>query len=290
MNKKNKILLLAVQRDEIESLEIYSHLAKKEKIPKNKKILQSIAKDEWGHYKMLKKITWEDIKPRRWRVFLYISISRILWLTFGLKLMELGEADAQETYKELEKDFSEIQKILQDEEKHERELIDMLQEAKLSYMWSIVLGLNDALVELTWALAGFTFAIQNSRTIALIGLITGISASFSMAASEFLSQRQEDWGETKEALISSAYTGFAYIGTVILLIAPFLFIDNAFYALSCTIITALIIIWLFNFYISVAKDYNFKKRFIEMAAISIGVAIISFGIGWFVKTFLWLEI
>ncbi len=285
-----KKLLLEIQRDEAESLAIYTRLSKKEKLPKNKKILSRIAADEAGHYKMLKKITGRDIKARGWRVALYVFISRTLGLTFGLKLMELWEVDAQISYKKLHKKYPELEKILRDEEKHEKELIDMLSEAKLGYMWSVVLGLNDALVELTWALAGFTFAIQNSRSIALIGIITGISASFSMAASEFLSQRQEDGGETKQALISSAYTGFAYIGTVIFLIAPYLLISNPFHALACTLLIALTIIWLFNFYISVAKDYNFKKRFFEMACISLWVALISFCIWWFVKTFLGLEI
>ncbi len=111
-----------------------------------------------------------------------------------------------------------------------------------------------------------------------------------MAASEFLSQRQEEGDNTKEALTSSAYTGIAYIGTVVFLILPYLLVSNPFHALGWTLFTALVIIALFNFYISVAKDYNFKKRFFEMAAISLSVAAISFAIGWFVKTFLGLDI
>jgi len=184
-----KKLLRNLQRDEAESLEIYTRLAKREKNPKNKKLLLAIANDEKKHYAMLREVTGIEIKARAWRVWLYVLLSRSLGLTFWLKLMELWEVDAQISYQKLHKEYPKIQKILEDEERHERELIDMLEEAKLSYMWSVVLGLNDALVELTWALAGFTFAIQNSRTIALIGLITGISASFSMAASEFLSQK-----------------------------------------------------------------------------------------------------
>ncbi len=93
--------------------------------------------------------------------------------------------------------------MISDEERHENELIDMIDEERLNYMGSVVLGLNDALVELTGALAGFTFAFQDTRIIALTGLITGISASFSMAASEYLSTRHEG-GEN--ALKSSIYS------------------------------------------------------------------------------------
>ncbi len=46
MKKQTRKLLLQIQRDEIESLKIYSILAKKEKLKKNKKILENIAKDE----------------------------------------------------------------------------------------------------------------------------------------------------------------------------------------------------------------------------------------------------
>ena len=91
-----------------------------------------------------------------------------------------------------------------------------INEERLNYTGSIVLGLNDALVELTGTLAGLTFALQNTKLTALAGLITGIAASFSMAASEYLSQRSE--GESERASTSALYTGVAYICTVALLI------------------------------------------------------------------------
>jgi len=51
-----------------------------------------------------------------------------------------------------------------------------------------------------------------------------------------------------------------------------------------------IIILVFNFYISVAKDLPFKQRFFEMAGISLGVAVISFIIGHFVRLFLGVDV
>jgi VIT1/CCC1 family predicted Fe2+/Mn2+ transporter len=65
---------------------------------------------------------------------------------------------------------------------------------------------------MTGALAGLTFAFRDSRTIALAGLITGISASFSMAASDYLSTKADEDG--KNPLRSAIYTGLAYIVTV----------------------------------------------------------------------------
>jgi VIT1/CCC1 family predicted Fe2+/Mn2+ transporter len=73
---------------------------------------------------------------------------------------------------------------------------------------------------------------------------------------------------------------------VIALITPYFLMVNYIASLIMTVIIAITIIFIFNFYISVANNYNFKRRFVEMAAISIGVATLSFFIGYLVKTFL----
>lgn len=158
----------------------------------------------------------------------------------------------------------------------------------------MVLGLNDALVELTGTLAGLTFALANSKIVAFSGLITGIAAALSMASSEYLSTKQE--GTPGQALKSALYTGFAYIITVVFLILPFLLIPgnitfiifnlniaSIYLALAITIGIVILIILGFTFYISVAKNLNFKKRFWEMIAISLGVAVLSFAVGYLVK-------
>jgi VIT1/CCC1 family predicted Fe2+/Mn2+ transporter len=212
-------------------------------------------------------------------------------LTFGVKLQERGEEAAQKKYTQMLNAIPEMKEIIEAEEKHEAELINLIKEERLSYMSSVVLGLNDALVELTGALAGFTLSIQNSKIIALMGLITGISASLSMAASEYLSTKSETDPKIQQRAAKSAlYTGVAYIFTVIALIIPYFLMVNYITSLITTIVIAITIVFIFNFYISVANDYNFKRRFIEMAAISIGVATLSFIIGYLVKTFLGFEI
>lgn len=279
--------LLKNQKDEITSFHIYQAIASRHKDPSNTKLLKTIAADEKKHYTLLKKYSKAEVRPSKIKILWYLLIAKILGLTFSLKLLEKGEEKATSAYTALITYFPELKSNLEDEEKHEHELLNLLNEERLNYMGSIVLGLNDALVELTGALAGYTFAIQNNRVIALIGLITGISASFSMAASEFLSKKQE---KEDNAFKSSVYTGIAYIITVILLILPYLLLPNHFLDLGLSVLMAILVILAFNFYISVAKDLPFKKRFLEMAGISLGVTVISFGIGWVVRTFLGLEI
>jgi len=291
LSESEIIGLKKAQQDELVGTEVYGRLAKLVKDPHNAKVLKQIAEDEKHHTNIFKKYTGAVLKVNKLRVLFYVLISRIFGLTFGVKLQERGEEAAQKKYKQMLNTIPEMKEVIEEEEKHEAELINLINEERLSYMSSVVLGLNDALVELTGALAGFTLSIQNSRIIALMGLITGISASLSMAASEYLSTKSESDPEIQQRAAKSAlYTGIAYIFTVIALVIPYFLIVNYITSLIVTIVIAITIIFVFNFYISVANDYNFKRRFIEMAAISIGVATLSFIIGYLVKTFLGFEI
>ncbi len=288
MDPKYEKDILNAQRNEITEYHIYTKLSKAVKDTKNSKLLEKIGLDEKRHYDFWRSHTGKDVSLSKVKVLFYYWISRIFGITFGIKLLERGEESAQENYSRIASDIPGVQEIIDDEDKHEKTLIAMIEEEKLEYMGSVVLGLNDALVELTGTLAGLTFALKNTRLIALAGLITGIAASFSMAASEYLSKKQE--GEGGDALKSSVYTGIAYIGTVFLLILPYLTIAGYFSALILTLGTAVLIIFIFNYYISVAKDLPFKKRFLEMFAISMGVALFSFGIGWIIRIFLGVEV
>ena len=229
------------------------------------------------------------MKPQKGKVFRYKLLARIFGFTFAVKLMENGEEAAQEEYTLVAEEVEESTFIRQQEKEHEEALLEMLDEESLQYVGSMVLGLNDALVELTGSLAGFTFALQNTRLIALSGLIIGISATFSMASSEFLAARSEG---RDDALKSCSYTGTAYLITVILLIAPYLLFGSASYipALICMLLIVILIIAGFTYYTSVAQDQPFKSRFWEMALISVGVAVVSFVVGILAKRFLGVDL
>ena len=284
-----KIKLLVAQKNEITEATVYNRVARFIKDDKNREIVTNIGKMEQKHADIWKSYTQKEVKPNKFKVWLYTNIVRFLGLTFGLKLMEKHERDAIINYDKLSEIIPKAKEIQKDEEEHEQQLLEMIDEKSLNYLGSIVLGLNDALVELTGVLAGLTFGLQNGKMIAAIGIITGISAAFSMAGSEYLSTKTDGDGKVRP-LTASIYTGLAYILTVILLILPYLLCDNIYFALAMCISTAILIIAIFNYYTSIAKDYVFKSRFIEMAAISLGVAFISFIIGLIVKQVFDIEV
>lgn len=279
--------LLTYQENEITEYHIYQKLADAVDSPENSNVLRDIAEDELRHYHDWREYTQQDVEPDRWRIWKYYVISRIFGFTFGIKLMEQGEEDAQANYATIQGEIEAAASIAHEETDHEEALIAMLDEERLRYTGSIVLGLNDALVELTGALAGLTLALQNTDLIALSGSITGVAAALSMGASEYLSTRSEE--STKHPVRASLYTGGAYIMTVILLILPYLLLENYFVCLACALIAAVGIIGLFTYYISVAKDEPFWERFLEMAGLSFGVALISFGIGYLIRQALGIE-
>ena len=288
LDENTKKTILGFQKNEITEHFIYKRLAYLAKSGHNREVMEKISAEELRHYEIWKKYSGEEVKPCAVKYWFYMIISMVFGVTFGIKLMEKGEGDAQVTYAAFLNVVPEAADIQKDENEHENQLIDMIEEEKLQYMGSVVLGLNDALVEFTGALAGFTFALQNSRLIGMTGLIMGFSASLSMAASEYLSTKTED--AARNPLKASFYTGIAYVMTVVVLILPYFVLANYYLSLMLTITLAALLILLFTFYFSVVKEIPFRKRFAEMLAISMGVAAVSFIIGLLVRNVLQVEI
>lgn len=289
MNEKDFLLksMLRLQRDELTSCIVYQKLAKREKNPHNSQVLSNISAEERNHYVTLRSYTKQDVPPNRFLIIFYMTLVRLLGITFVIRQMELGEKDLSEVYKDFP-DMQHLAEMALDEERHEQLLIGMINEERLEYMGSVVLGLNDALVEFTGALAGFTLALSDSKLIALTGSITGIAAALSMASSEYLSTKS-DKDPGKHPVKAAVYTGIAYIFTVVALVAPFILLSNPIIALCIMLMMALLIIAFFNYYYSVARCESFKRRFTEMAVLSFSVAGISFLIGYLLKTLTGVE-
>ncbi len=281
--------LLKMQRDEITGSVLYGRIAARQKDENNKRAFTEISRAERGHYETWRSYTKQDIAPDRMRIALFSLLSRVLGVTFTIKFFEKGEDLGLRDLREIERELPEVRQVMADEETHETKLMSMIDEERLHYVGSIVLGLNDALVELTGTIAGLTFALANNRLIALSGIITGVAATLSMAASNYLAQRADG---NKEALKSSVYTGVAYLLTVIAIVLPYLLLPNQLYVLAFAIMIAVVVLIIlsFNYYISVAQGLPFWKRFGEMILISLGVAALSFGIGLAAKSILGINV
>ena len=268
---------------------VYARMARHEKHEKHARILNQIATEEREHYETWKSITGLECKPNRIHTTWYTLLFLIVGYTFVLRLMEKSEQQSVVNYCALPTEHPEIQNMIKQEKAHEAMLVSILDEDQLKYVGAIVLGLNDALVELTGSIAGFTFALANTRIIAMAGIITGVSATLSMAASNYLAEKADN---NPNAFRASMYTGIAYLVTVVVLITPYLIFPEEMFiqALVTMLAFVILVIMLFNYYVSVAQRQPFFSRFGRMAAISLSVALISFLIGLAAKSILGVDI
>lgn len=283
--------ILTQQQNEITEHLIYLELAKLSKDEANKKVLTEIANQELEHYNFWKNITKQEIDPDQKRINKHVFLAKTLGLSFSLRLMEMGEDESSKFYDSIKDKYPHVLDIEKQELEHEQKLINLLNDTRLNYAGSVVLGLNDALVEFTGTLAGLTFAFNNNKIVGMTGLVMGFAASLSMAASGYLSSKEEaEVNEKINPITAAIYTGSAYILTVLFLVSPYLFQDNPYVAIIIMLLMTVLIIAGYTYYISVAKNVSFKKRFLGMASISLGVSIISYGIGLLIKQVFGVEV
>lgn len=288
MKEETLALVRAMQDNEATDERVYAALAKQAGTPKNREILEHMARDEAGHCRVWARYTGAEARPDMFRVRLYVVLGKIFGLVFVINLLESGEDLAAREYERLVADIPEAKGIMEDETRHEEQLAAMIHEEKLTYISSMVLGLNDALVELTGALAGFTLALDDNRMVGMAGFITGVAATLSMAASEYLSKKAD--AKEEHPLKAAVYTGVAYLITVALLLVPYIVFSSPLVALGFCLLNAALIILGFTYFVSVVRKESFVRGFTEMIAISFSVAAVSFLIGWAARTWLNIEV
>ena len=116
LDPETRAQLIKAQHNEITEYHIYSRLARRVRDKHNSEILAKIGNDEKEHYEVWKSYTGEDVKPGRLKILLFTFVSRVLGLTFGLKLMEKGEA-AQINYDLIAKTIAKAEEVEADEDR-----------------------------------------------------------------------------------------------------------------------------------------------------------------------------
>jgi VIT1/CCC1 family predicted Fe2+/Mn2+ transporter len=276
-------------RDELFAHRLYSALA--ERLPdgsSSREMLTELAEQERSHVDFwvgVGGLKEELLRPSRLKHWLLVTASVVLGPAFTIRWLERGEDKAIDTYKALLADGEltavqrrSVRKMLKEEEEHEQLLESGVEDERRIYLGAAVLGLNDALVELTGGLTGLVSSISDPKLIGFAALVVGVAASMSMAASNFLSV---DIGEPSELRPgkAAAYTGIAYIIVVVGLVLPFFLLADRHTALFISWSSAIVIIAGFSSYSSVMQSTSFWRRFGLMLLLGLGVAVISYGIG-----------
>lgn len=275
-------------KEELFAHRLYDAMAKRFPEGPSRSKLSELAEQEHSHLHFWLDVcreTEEMIHTSGLKHRLLVLASRVLGPAFTIRWLERNEDKAIATYRRLlegdtlsPEQRERVERMLHEEEEHEEFLERGIEDERRVYLGAAVLGLNDALVELTGALTGLVSSISDPRLIAFAGLVVGVAASMSMAASNFLSV---DIGEATELRPgkAAAYTGTAYILVVVGLVMPFFLLDDRRLALAVTWGAAIVIIAAFSYYSSVMQATSFRRRFGLMVALGLGVAAVSYLVG-----------
>jgi VIT1/CCC1 family predicted Fe2+/Mn2+ transporter len=269
--------------DEYRDHYIYTALGRREKDPERRRILEKLAEEEYKHYMFWKRLLGGKCEAKVSKLFLWIIIlSRlVLGLTFTLKMLERGEEKTIQEYKDYlgnlsGEDRKELEQIIEDEESHESSLMSQIDEAVVRYMSFIVLGLADAIVEITGVHAGFLGVTSSTIVAGIAGLVVGFSAAISMASAAYL-QAKHDF--EKNPVSSALVTGLSYIGAVVVLASPYFATHNMLLAFLVSVSFAITLIATFTFYGSVVFDKKFLREFVESTGLMLGTAFAAYFFG-----------
>lgn len=262
---------------------IYKALAKRESEENFRAMIEKVTRYEHEDF-----LFWHDLSPqKKFRVSkleigYFLFIRKIFGLIFTIKILERRARETAALYKRyLARNLPDdtrrhIERMIEHEIFHERELIAQLKEDRVTFLSNMVLGLNDGLVELTGALVGFSFALEDNVLIAEAGFITGVAASLSMASSAYMQAR---YGNAEDPKKAGIYTGIAYIIVVLMLVAPFFVFQEVFVSLAVMFGIAFFIINAMSLFGAVLLERSFLRQAGELFAASIGVGAIAFAIG-----------
>ncbi len=273
-------------RDEYIDYKVYSYLAKLEKNEERKKILENFGKMEHEHYifwKSLMKKEMKDSSLDNIRIKLFKLFKYIFGLIFTIKFMERNEKRVIEEYKKLLNKFEgetkqKLELIIKDEIEHENFWMNQMKDDTTRYLGFIILGLADAIIEITGVHAGFLGVTASTIIAGIAGLVVGISASLAMASAAYLQAKQAEGSNPR---ISAIYTGVFYILAAVALATPYFMTHDMLVAFLSSLIIAIMLIGFFNFYSSVIFERKFAKEFLTSTVIILVTASISFIVGEF---------
>ncbi|MEM1572513.1 rubrerythrin family protein [Pyrobaculum sp.] len=269
--------------DEYKEYVTYSALARAERNPRRRAVLERLAEQELEHFRFWNKFAGVAPPVLRFRLYAYfmVFVRLLLGATFVAKLLERGEVEAVGRYRSVlpllpDADREALLKIIADEEGHERALIDQLDEAVVKYMGALVLGLADAIIEITGAHAGTLGTTDSTVVAGVIGLIVGVGAAISMASASYL-QAKHDVG--KSPGVAALATGLSYIAAVALLSLPYFLLHDVYLAFAASIAVGVFLAFLLTFQGAVYAERDFKFEFLQTVGLLLGTAFLTYLLG-----------
>ena len=272
-------------KNELTEYYVYGKLARREKRPENRALLEKLSAQEHGHYEfwlsLMPGIQKDAVQPDRWAIAVTPFLRTIFGLTFISKFLEGHEKNAIATYEGMrtivpEARRAEFERVIEDERSHERGLIAGIKERRVAYIGFVALGLSDAIIEITGVHAGFLGVTGSTLIAGISGVIVGFAAAISMGAAAFLQAKQDP---DKSPLVSALITGFTYMLSVVCLALPYFLIRTMITAFVISTGIGLLLLAAFTFYGAVVFDRRFIREFGESASLMLGTALATYLLG-----------
>ena len=274
--------------DEYTDALIYEKLAQRTSNASFSEALRELAAAETRHYAYWGRYA-PGFKPAVSRIKIYwiLFLKTIFGVTFTVRYLERHEEDVINAYKSVRHlipadDIQGFDEMLADEIGHESTLSKRIEGATIRYISFVVLGLADALVEVTGIHAG-SLGIYNKTEIAgLAGVIAGAAASLAMASAAYAQAKQGFQGSAKA---SAVYTGISYFVTAVVLATPYFLTGNMVAALASSLTLAVVVVTFATYYSSVISSKPFMRDFLEIITIMFGVTIALYLFGYGIRVY-----
>ena len=168
MKEETLAIVRRMQDNEATDQRVYAALAKQASLQKNSEILEKMSHDEGLHCAVWGRYTGIEAKADMFRVWLFVVLGKIFGLVFVINLMEGGEDDSAENYRKLMEELPEARSIMEDETRHEAQLMGVNVNATISLTFAIGSGLA--------AIAGVLFCSAYPTLTPYTGSMPGIKA------------------------------------------------------------------------------------------------------------------
>ena len=249
-------------------------------------VLAELSATEHGHYEFWKKyVPGEEPTLGKLKLYWILFLRRFFGLTFATRYLDRHESSVVKEYQGLaelipEGDRTAFEAMVADEREHEKAFALKVESSAVRYIAFVVLGLADALVEISGIHAGWLGLFDKTEIAGLAGVIAGGAASLAMASAAFAQAKQ---GFQGSARLSAVYTGVSYFITAVILATPYFLTSNMLLALGSSLTLAVVILAITTWYSVVIQQKVFLKDFVEILAILFATTIVVFALGAFVS-------
>ena len=280
-------------RDEYTDGAVYLALSRREKNPTFKKALEELSAGERIHYEFWKTYAPDvTVTVNRLKVYFILLLRLTLGLTFTMKFLERHEDSLHRRYKQIAESIPVVDKarflaMMADEENQENLLMGEIHEGRVKYMSFIVLGLADAVVEISGIHAGSLGIYNRTELAGIAGIVAGMAASIAMASAAYAQAKQGFEGSAKWSAI---YTGVSYMITAVLLASPYFLTGSMIWALGTSLVIGVLLVAAMTYYDTIISARAFKRQFGEIAGIILAASLALYIAGTLIRQLLGIVI